>query len=146
VYYLRASIPVRRPAIIDDRNGGFDPCLYNGHQSASGYVRNGNWKRFTRMALNTTKHPLLLNRVAPMIFTPTELALFDFESLVGTADPLRAAMQVLQHGWSAELAPVSYGSGNEAMFALDKVGRYAAQDVACEEHNFLESEVTPLKP
>jgi hypothetical protein len=81
-----------------------------------------------------------------MIFTPTELALFDFVGLVRTADPFRAAMQVLQHGLSAELAPLSYGNGIEAMLTLGKLGRYAAHDVVCEEHNFLESEVTSLKP
>jgi len=81
-----------------------------------------------------------------MTFTPTELALFDFEGLVSTVDPLRSAMQVLQHGLSAELAPVGYGSGTEAMLTLDNVGRYAVHDVACEKHNFVESEVTPLRP
>ena len=62
------------------------------------------------------------------------------------ADRLRAAMRVLQHGLSTEMVSVSYGSGTEAMLALDKVGRYAAHDAVCEEHNFLESEVTLLKP
>jgi hypothetical protein len=32
------------------------------------------------------------------------------------------------------------------MFSLGNVGRYAAHDVVCEEHNLLESEVTLLKP
>jgi hypothetical protein len=55
-------------------------------------------------------------------------------------------MHLLQHGLSAELAPISYGSGTEKMLVLDKAGRYAAQDVVCEERSFLESEVTTLKP
>jgi hypothetical protein len=39
---LRAEILVRRTAVTVDRNAGFDPCLYNGNQSASGSVWNGN--------------------------------------------------------------------------------------------------------
>jgi len=44
------------------------PSIYNGHQSVGGSVRKGNEKRFTRLALNTAKLPLPLNRLAPMIF------------------------------------------------------------------------------
>ena len=80
------------------------------------------------------------------IFAPTELAVVDLDGLVTTADPLRAAIQVLQHGLSAELAPVSYGGRSEEMLSLDKVGWYAANDVVCEEYNLLESEVSLLKP
>ena len=43
-------------------------------------------------------------------------------------------------------AKARLGRGTEAKLALDKAGRYAAHDIVCEEHNFLESEVTPLKP
>ena len=80
--------------------------------------------------------------MAPMIFAPTKLAFLNSEGLVRTIDPPRAAIQVLQHGLSAEMVPVSHDSETEAMFSLEKVGRYAAHEVVCEEHNFLESEVT----
>jgi hypothetical protein len=39
----------------------------------------------------------------------------DFDSLVRTADHLRAALHVLQHGLSAELAPISDGCRAELM-------------------------------
>ena len=45
------EIPVRSPAITDDRTVGFDSSIYNGHQSGS--VRNGNKNRFTGLALST---------------------------------------------------------------------------------------------
>jgi hypothetical protein len=32
---FRAEIPVRSPAITDDRNSGFDASIYNGHQSVA---------------------------------------------------------------------------------------------------------------
>jgi hypothetical protein len=80
-----------------------------------------------------------------MIYAPTELALVDFDGLFRTASPLRAALQVHQHGLSAELAPVSHGSGEKALLCLGNVGRYAAHDVVCEEYNLLESVVILLK-
>ena len=39
---FRVEIPVRSPAITDDRSAGFNPCIFNGFQSVSGPVRNGN--------------------------------------------------------------------------------------------------------
>jgi hypothetical protein len=39
---LRVVMVVRTPAIADDRSAVFDPCIYNGHQSFGGSVRNGN--------------------------------------------------------------------------------------------------------
>ena len=69
---FRVEIAVRFAAITDDRSAGFDPSIYYGHQSVGGSVRNGNEKRFTGLAPNTAKHPLSINRVAPMIFAPTE--------------------------------------------------------------------------
>jgi len=94
------------PAITDECSDGFDPCIYNSHQSVGSSVRNGNKKRFTRLTLNAAKHPLPLNKMAPVIFAPTELALIDLNSLVRTADLLGAALHAHEHGLSAELAPV----------------------------------------
>jgi len=84
----RVEIAVRTPAVTDDRSAGFDPCIYNGHQSVGGSVRNGNEKRSPGLALNTAKHPLPLNRMAPAVFTLTELAFVDLYGLVRTADLL----------------------------------------------------------
>jgi hypothetical protein len=112
---LCVEIPVRRPSITDDRGASFDPCIYNGLQSTSGSVRKGNEKRFTGLALKTTKHPLPLNRVAPMTFAPIELVHIDFDGLLKIADPVRAALQVHQHGPSAELTSVSDSSGTEEL-------------------------------
>jgi len=103
---LRVEILVSHPAITDDRSAGFDPCICNDHQGASSSVQNRNKKCFTGLVLNTAKHPLPLNRVAPMIFGPTELAHLDFDGLLKLADPLRAATEVHQHGPSAELTSV----------------------------------------
>jgi hypothetical protein len=80
---MRVEIPVRRPAITDDRSAGFDPGICNVHQSVSGSVRNGNEKRSTGLALNTAKHPMPFNRVAPVIFALTELAFIDLDGLLG---------------------------------------------------------------
>ena len=60
--------PGKLPGITDDLSAVFDPSMYNGHQSVWGSVRNGNGKRVVGFALNTTKHPRPLNRVAPTIF------------------------------------------------------------------------------
>jgi hypothetical protein len=58
---LHIEIPERCPAVTDDRGAGFDPCIYNGLHSVSGFVRNE--KRFTTLVLNTAKHPLPHNRL-----------------------------------------------------------------------------------
>jgi hypothetical protein len=100
---LRVEIVVRTPTITDERIAGFDPCIYDGHQSFGNSLRNGNEKRFSGLALNAAKHPLPLNRVASAVFALSELAL---DSLVRTAELLRAALHANEHGLSAELAPV----------------------------------------
>lgn len=63
------------------------------------------------------------------LYAPIEFAHVDFDGLVRTANPLRAALQVHQHGLSAELSPVRHGSGGKAMLCLDNVGKYAAHNV-----------------
>jgi hypothetical protein len=93
---FRVEIPVRSPAITDDRSAGFDPRSYNGYQSVGGSVRNGSEKRFTRLAFNTAKYPLPLDRVAPIIFAPTKLAFVDLDGLVRNANFLRAAIWALR--------------------------------------------------
>jgi len=81
-----------------------------------------------------------------MIYATTELALVDFDGLISTADPLRTALQVHQHGLFAELASVSHGTGDRAILWSNNVRSYAARNIVCEEHNLLESEVFLLKP
>jgi hypothetical protein len=83
--------------------------------------------------------------VAPAVFALTELALVDLYGLVRTADLLRAAFHVHEHGLSAELAPVRERSRTEAMLTFGSVGRCVVYDVVCEKQNLLESEVTMLK-
>ena len=80
---LHVEIVVHTPAVTDDCSAGFDLCIYNGHQSVGGSVRNGNEKRSLGLALNTAKHPLPLNRMAPAVFALTELALIDLHGLLG---------------------------------------------------------------
>jgi hypothetical protein len=109
---VRVEIKVRTPTVTDDRSAGFEPCIYNGLQSVGGSVRNGNEKRSPGLALNTAKHPLPINRVAPAVFVLTEPALVDLYGLGRTADLLRAALHVQEHGLSAELAPVRERSRN----------------------------------
>jgi hypothetical protein len=120
---FRVEILTRSTAITDDHSAGFNPCICNGHQSVGGFVRNGNEKRFTRLALNTPKHPLPLNRVFPMIFAPTELAFVDLDGLVRTADLLRAALHVHEHRLSAEQVPCRDCTGTETMFFVYNVRR-----------------------
>ena len=142
----RVEIAVRTPAVTDDRSAGFDPCIYNGHQSVGGSVRNGNEKRSPGLALNTAKHPPPLNRIAPAVLALTELALVDLYGLVRTAGLLRAALYVGEHLLSAQLAPVRERTRTVVMLLFVMAGRYAAYDVVCEKHNLLESEVSMLKP
>jgi hypothetical protein len=63
---VRVQIPVRRPAVTDNRSAGFDPVTYNSHQCVGGPVRNRNEKRFAGLVLDTTKHPLPLDSMAPV--------------------------------------------------------------------------------
>ena len=134
---FRVENQVRSPTIAYDHSTGFDPSIYNGHLSVGGFVRNGNDKLFTGFALNTAKHPLPLNSVAPMLFASTELAFVDLDGLVTTADLLRASLHVHQHRPSAEQAPCRDCIGTVAMLFLCKVGRYAAHDVVCKVYNLL---------
>ena len=62
---------------------------------------------FCRTSFDTAKHPLTLNRVPSIILSPTDLALVIFDDPIRTADLLRAAFQVLEHGFPAEHTPVS---------------------------------------
>jgi len=92
------GVRVGSSTLINKASAGFDPCIYNGLHSVRGSVRNENEKRFTTLVLNTAKHPLPHNRLAPVIFAPTELAVVDIDGLVRTAHLLRAALHVHQQG------------------------------------------------
>ena len=140
------KIAVLTPAVTDDCSAGFDPWIYNGHQSVGSSVWNGNEKRTPGLAPNTAKHPLPLNRMAPAVLALTELSLIDLHGLVRTADLLRAALHLGEHLLSAELAPVRERIRIEVMLLFDTVCRYVAYDVVCEKHNLLECEVSMLKP
>ena len=111
-----------------------------------GSVQYRNKKCFAGPSFNTAKHPLTLNRVPSIVFSPTDLALNNFDDLIRTADFLRAALQELEHGFSAEHAPVGDRMVTEIMFVFDLVGRVAPQDVVRNRNNFQECEVTQPEP
>jgi len=138
---LRIEIPVRCPVITDDRSAGFDPCIYNGLHSVSGYVRNENEKRFTTLVLNTAKHSLPHNRVAPMNLRRPNL--LSSIAAVLLRPPIFSEQPSL---YTNKVYMEAIVLGVKRCASLDKLGRYAAHDVVCEEHNLVESEVTVLKP
>ena len=119
----------RTDIIADNRSAGFDPITYYGHQCVGGSVPYGNKKCFAGLSFNTAKHPLTLDSVSPMIFSPTELALVNFDGLIGTANLNRAALQKHQHGFPAEHAPFCNRICTPAIFAVDMEGLFAAHDV-----------------
>jgi len=75
-----------------------------------------------------------------MVFTPTELALISLNSLVRTAELLRAALQVYQQCLPAEHSAV------RDHVITEVVGWFMAQDVVHEVQNLLEGEITPVEP
>ena len=104
------EIAVRSPLVTDDRSAFFDPVTNNCHQCVGGSIRHGNKECPARLLFNTAKHPVTLNRVSPMVFSPTELPLVNFDSLVRTTNFFGAALHEYQHGFPAEHAPVSDGT------------------------------------
>jgi hypothetical protein len=118
------DIPVHSPAITDDSSAWLDPITYNIHQCVGCSLRYRSKERSPVLTFNTAEHPLSL-----MVFPPTELAIVDLYSLLRTADLPRAAFQVYKHSLSAEHFPVGDRVIREAMFALDVLGWFAAQDI-----------------
>ena len=133
---LRLEIAICTPAIADDHRAWFDPFTYKSRQRVGGSVRYGNKKCSAGPSFDTAKHPLTLNRVPSIILSPTDLALVNFDDPIRTADLLRAALQVLEHGFPAEHTPVSDRMVTAVMFVFDLVGRVAAQDVVRHSNNF----------
>jgi hypothetical protein len=127
---LRTEIAVRAPTNTIDRGAGFDPVTYNGHQCV-GSVLDGNKKCFAGLSFHTAKHPLTLNKVLIMKFSPTELALVNFDGFIRTTDLNGVALQRHQHGFPDEHAPVCGRMITKAIFASDFVGRFAVHDVVC---------------
>ena len=70
---LRAEIMIRSPAITNDLCAGFDPVTYYCQKCVGGSVLDGNKKCLSGLSIYTARHPLTLNRVSPMIFSPTDL-------------------------------------------------------------------------
>jgi hypothetical protein len=124
----RSEIVVRTPATTNDPCAGLDPVTYNGQKCVGGSVLDGNKKCLSGLTLYTAKHPLTLNRVTPMILSPTELTLVNFDGLIRTTDLSRAALQIHQHDFPAEHAPVSNSMRTEAIFTLDMVRLFVAND------------------
>jgi hypothetical protein len=126
---LRTKIVVRTPAATDDRSAGFDPVTYDSHQCVGGSVLYGNKKCSAGLTFYTAKHPLTLNRVSPMKFSPTELALVNFDSFVTSTDLDGAALQKHMHGFPTEHSPVCDCICTQGIFLSDVVGLFAARDV-----------------
>jgi hypothetical protein len=126
---LQTEIVVCTPAVTDNRSAVFDPVMYDGHQCVGGSVQHGNKKCFAGLLFNTAKHPLTLNRASPMILSPTELALINFDGLIRTTVLDRTALQKHQHGFPAEHAPLRDGMCTKAIFPLHLVSRFMADDV-----------------
>jgi len=135
---LRTEIAVCTPAITDDCSASFDPVMYDGHQCVGGSVLHGNKKCSAGLLFHTSKHPLTLNRVSPMILSPTELSLINLNSFLRTTNLNRPALQKHQHGFPAEHAPVCDCMCTQAIFVLYLVGLFTAHDVVRDEQNFLE--------
>jgi len=108
-----------RSQAIDEHCAGFNPRANNASQCVGVSVRNGNKKCSTVLVFNTAKHPLVLYRVSPMVFTPTELALINLNGLVRTAELLRAALKVYRQYLPAEQSPVRDHVTTEVIFVLD---------------------------
>jgi len=88
---------------------------------------------FFRAHLHTAENPLPLHSLAPIILTPTELAVVDFGSLIRIADLMRTAQHVVQHGLCIEFGPIFDGCGAKVMFLLESVDKNAANYVIREE-------------
>jgi len=143
---LRLNNPIRSPAVTGERSAGFDPSTDDVRQCVDGSVRYRKKECSTGLAFNTTKRPLALNSVSPLVFSPNEPALIHLNGLVRTTDLLRAALQVNQHSPSEEHTPVRDHVITEVNFVLDVVGRFATQNVVREVQNLLKGEFTLLKP
>ena len=81
-----------------------------------------------------------------IVLSPTDFVLVNFDGLISTTDFFRATLQELEHGFTAEHAPVSDRMVTDAKFVFDLVGWVAAQDVVRNKYNLHESEITQLEP
>ena len=100
---------------------------------------------FTGIALNTSEHPMPFQVASPIAIAPTEIAFFDFNCLVRTADFLRAAQHILQHEPSTDFVPFSDGRGTELKLSMDIVSRNDLDIVVREEQNHHKFQVSLLK-
>jgi hypothetical protein len=98
----RPNIPGRSPPKSHESSAGFDPVTYDVRVCVGCSVRYRNKKCSTKLTFNPAKHPLVLNRESPMVFSPTELALIDLNGLVRTTDLLRSTFQEHHHCLSTE--------------------------------------------
>jgi hypothetical protein len=97
---------------------------------------------FSGFALNKPEHPLPFHFVSPILIALIVLAAVDFDSLVRTADFLRAAQHIVQHDLSTEF---SDGCRNELLLLLVNVSRNTVNDVLREEQNLHKVQVNLLK-
>jgi hypothetical protein len=90
----RPDIPVCIPGFADERSAVFDPGTDDIRHCVGVSVRYGNKKCPTGLAFHTAKHPLALNRVSLTVFSPTELAVVDLNSLVRITDARKPRVSV----------------------------------------------------
>jgi hypothetical protein len=89
---LRVNIAERIPPVTDNRSAWFDLGIYDSPQCVGGSVRYVNKKCSARPSFKPAKHPPTLKRVSPILFSPTEHARVNLDSLVRTTDLFRAAL------------------------------------------------------
>ena len=142
---VRFYISVCRLAVTKECSAGFYPVTEYSHQRVGGTIQNGNQKCFSRLALNTSEHPMTFHFVSPIVLPPTELVVSDFGGLVRTNDFLKSSQHIIQHALCAEFDPISDGCKTELKLLLDSVSRNATKD-ECEKQNLHIFQVTLLKP
>ena len=101
---------------------------------------------FSGIAHNTSQHPLLFYFVSPIALAPTEIAFFDFDGLVRTADFLRVAQHTVQHEPSTDFVPFLDGRETELNNSPDIVSSNDLNNVVREEQNQHKFQVSLLKP
>jgi hypothetical protein len=81
-----------------------------------------------------------------MILSLTELTLVNFDGLIRTTDLNGAVLQIHQHNFPAEHAPVSMSMLTEAIFTFDLLRLFAADNAIRKHYYFEESKITMLEP
>jgi len=84
-----------RTAVICDCSAGLYLVMKNSHQGVDGSYMEWELEMFSKLALQTTEHPLPFHFVAPIV-----LSFVNWDGFVRAPDLLRTACNVVQHGLS----------------------------------------------